>query len=346
MQPPYKVEVYDRQMNFRSMAVIEAPEIYFDYLTLEGIKLTAPSVLAQKGDFAHVTDAYGSVVYQGIVADVARDKTVTLSLSPLLSLFDLTVTYNRVDLQTGALESFIAGIMSDLYITNSDTLQRIPMTIEVTSHITNTTLNIKSNVHEFYDIITKGFMMYGIVVDAVFWPQQKKIAVTIGKAIEGSIIIEAHLPNVLEKSIVIGDSYGQLNKITLINKYDEAERVTYYLHTNGSIDTNNIDRITPVFSAIEYVESEDFATEALARARESLSPQKYDNLIELTFSRSDMLINPASIPIGTAATIIDGLNVYDTIFTGYAHVSGLLTMVFGNVRIDLTKKLILERRSV
>lgn len=344
MQPLYKVELYDRGMNFRSWAPIEAPTISFDYLTIEGIQITAPLLAVQKGDFAHITDYLGKVVYQGIVDDYEADKTLLISILPLLSLFDLTVTYDRRDLQSGALEDFIAGIITELYITGEDTLQHIPMSVVATSSTTNTALNIKSNVHEFYDIITKGFVMYGVVLSAVFLPQAKKIEVTVGKLQNPDIVLEAHLDNVLEKSFVIGDHYGQTNKILLINKYDEDERITYYLHPDGSIDTNNSDRITPVFAAAEYVESEEFADDAAARAKEKLTMQKYDNLIELLYARADPLVMPELIPIGSTAQIHNGNDVYQSILTGYELAEKTIRLTFGNVRLELTKKLILERR--
>ena len=341
MPQPYKIEVFDHALNWRSFAVIAQPTTYFDYLTLEGVKITAPRMAVQKGDIAHVTNAGGSVVYQGIVSDVQIDKAACeISLAPLLSLYDLTVAYDRVDLQTGAIEDFIAGIITDLYISNPDTLQRVPMTVTATSSTTDTALNIKSNVHEFYDIITKAFTMYGVVVSMLFKPQNKLIETTIGKA-NTVKTIESRLPNVLDKSFVIGDSYGQLNKIRLISKNNESEQITYYLHTNGTISTVNTDRITPVFAAVEYVESEDF--DADARAREALAPQQYNNLIELTYLRTDKLVDVDSIKIGTAVTVIDD-KVYESVYTGYEQTEHTTKLLLGNVRVDLTKKMILERR--
>lgn len=326
-------------MNFRAFASIERPDVLFDYLTVEGFSVVAPLVDVEKGDIAHITEASGRVVYQGIVNDVSRDKTVSIGLLPLLSLFDLSVTYDRTDLQTGALEDFIAGVIADLYISNPDTLQRVPMTVKTTSS-TSSALNIKSNVHEFYDIITKAFTMYGVVVEAVFLPRERMIGVTVG-VVTDQTVIEANLDNVLEKNIVIGDSYGQINKMTLINKADEQERVTYYLHTDKTVSTVDTDRIVPVFSMAEYVETEDFVPDALIRAREQLLSLQYDNLIELSYRRGDKLVG--DLKIGTVAQVIDGA-VYPSILTGYEQSGKTTKLIFGNVRVDLTKKLILERR--
>lgn len=340
MPQPYKIEVFDRGMDFRSAGVLDKPDISFDYLTLERTTVTLKAIDAQRGDFAHVSSFAGEVVYQGIVSDIRTDgKTTTLSIAPLLSLFDLSVTYDRTDLQTGSLEDFIASIISDLYITNTDTLERIPMAVSVTSS-TSSFLNIKSNVHEFYDIITKSLTMYGIVVNSEFDPKAKLINVTIGKVMESAVIED--LDNIIVKNFVIGDAYGELNKSTYINKDNEAERLTYYLHTDGTVNTNNTDRITPVFSSVEYIEgSEDFLADANTRALEALSPRKYDNLIELTIPLNDRVITLRKI--GTLTTIL-GEKSYNTILTGYEQSGGIIKLMFGCVREELTKKLILERR--
>lgn len=341
MQTAYRVELFSRDMQFRAFAPIERPEVRFDYLTLEGFAITAPPVPVEKGDIAQITDSMGRVVYQGIVNAIVRDTTLSIGLLPLLSLFDLSVTYDRTDLQTGALESFLAGVIHELYITNPDTLQRLPMTVQTISS-TSSALNIKSNVHELYDIITQAFTQYGVVVSAEFLPQERVIAVRIGTT-PSEVVIEAGLRNVLEKNIVIGDNYGRVNKLTLIDKTDESVRVTYYLHADKTVNTTDTDRMVPVFSAAEYVESEDFAADAPARARERLSPQGYDNLIELTYRRGDRLVPAEFLPIGAVARIIDG-GVYRSVLTGYEQAEQTIKLIFGNVRIDLTQKLILERR--
>jgi hypothetical protein len=341
LQTAYKVEIFSRALQFRAFAPIERPGVRFDYLTLEGFAITAPPVPVEKGDIAHITDSMGLVVYQGIVNEIAHGKTLSIGLLPLLSLFDLSVSYDRTDLQTGALEDFIAGILTELYITNPDLMQRIPMTVKTTSS-TSSALNIKSNVHELYDIITRAFTQYGVVVSAEFLPQQRVILVSIG-ATPSEVVIEAELRNVLQKNIVIGDNYGRVNKLTLIDKGDESVRATYYLHTDGSVSTIDTDRIMPVFPAAEYVESEDFEADAPLRARERLSTQKHDNLIELTYRRGDRLVPAEALPIGTVAQIIDD-RVYRSVLTGYEQAEQTIKLIFGNVRMDLTQKLILERR--
>lgn len=260
MPKPYKIEVFNRDLSFKDFSVIENQPIYFDYLTLEKTKLKAPKLIVQKGDLLHVTDFDGSIVYQGIADDVKVQKNiVTISALPLLSLFDVAVTYDRTDLQNGALEDFIAKVITETYIANPDTLQNVSgLAVNVFTRTTNTKLNIKSNVHQFYDIITKALTMYGIVLDIKMLPQVKNIIVTVGVVNQNSVVIETHLKNTIEKNFVIGNSSGQVNKITLINKHDETQKIVYYLHPDGSVDTQSNDRISPVFLQLSMLKAIHF----------------------------------------------------------------------------------------
>jgi hypothetical protein len=347
LQKPYKLEVFDRNINFRDFSVLSDQPIYFDYLTLEKTKIISPKIAVEKGDFIHITDFYGNVAYQGTVDDYEYTKTaVEIVIKPLLSLFDITAAFDRTYLVTGTLEGFIAGIITDTYINNSDSLQNITgLTVQVLSNTYDTKLNLKSNIHELYDIVTKAFTVYGIIIAAELLPQTKEVKIKIHTVNSDPVVIEAKLKNIIEKNIAVADNFGQLNKITLINKNNEAESVTYYLHSDGTISTIDTDRVTPVFSRTEYVESEEFIVNAEKRATEAMMPQKYNNLIELTYAITDKLLSLENLAIGTPVLIIDDEN-YNSILTGFEKTENVIKLIFGIVRIDLTKKLILEKRSV
>ena len=49
MPQPYKIEVFDRGMDFRSAGVLDKPDISFDYLTLERTTVTLKAIDAQRG---------------------------------------------------------------------------------------------------------------------------------------------------------------------------------------------------------------------------------------------------------------------------------------------------------
>lgn len=343
MPTQYKIEIFDRNIDFKDMTPIGEPEISFDYLTLEGIKIVAPVIAATRGDFAHITDMSGNVVYQGIVDSYEVNKgTCSIGIKPLLSLFDIKVMYDPEVITT--IEDFIAGIIAAEYVTNDDDLQNIPITITATSS-TPGSLNLESDIGVLWSIITAALSAFGIVITAALSPQEKMINVTIGVHDAAVKIIEADMKNVIGKKIVIGDSFGALNKLTLVNDAVPDERITYYLHTNGTVSSVDSNRIWPVFASVERITGSDFSTVAQERAIAALTPQQYDNLIELTYSRADKLLDVDDMRVGEGALILSGESVYRSIMTGYERTSGTVTLVFGIVRVDLTKKLILQKRT-
>ena len=347
MQTAYKLEVFGQDIVFKDKAVLGSPEINFDYLTLESSKITVKKINVAKGDYIHITNFSGDVVYQGIVKDAGGDKdTSEINVAPLLSIFDVKASFDRTDLETVSLEAFIASIITDLYIDNDDDLQNITgLSVEVLSNTYGATIGLEKNIEELYTIITSALMAYGIIVTPVLYPQTKELKVTIGTATATAIKIEADLDNVTERKFVIGDGYGAVNKFTLINQDDESQQITFYLHMDGTVSTADTDRVTPVFASFEYIGSNDFETNSESRAVKTLSPQQYNNLIELQYSIGDKLIKASSVAIGTPANIISGGNTYRSILTGFDKFGDAIRLVFGIVRIDIHKKLILEKRS-
>lgn len=344
MSTPYKVEIFDRAFTFRSFAPIAEPSISFDYLTLEPTTIICRNLTASKGDFAAVSSPNGTV-YQGIIDDVQLDRgTTTLSVKPLLSLFDLDVHFDRT--QSHTLETFLAGIITANFADNADSIQNITGLTVTTTSTTTGYLNLKDNVHNLYEIIAKCLTAYGVVVSFALNPQAKTAAVTIGKQ-TNSETVEADLHGIVNASFTLGDSYGAANKLVAINEADETESATYYLHTDGTIDTDgSADRIVPVFPTVKLVTVDDgqsFADAAYSAAYDALKPDEYNDLVELTAPNDSRIID-VNMPIGSIATIYHAGTAYETILTGYTRQSETTTLIFGCVRVDLTKKLILERR--
>ena len=342
----YKVEIFDRAYHFRGMALLGNPNIRVDYLTLERTTLKVKNITAQRGDFAHITDFDSNVLYQGIVEDINTDKNGTkLKLAPLLSLLDITVFHSGADSQAQSLEEFLASIVQATYGNNEDVLQNLPgLAVKITSSTPDAKIALESDVFELYPVVSKALTLYGILVSMELNPQKKVITCTIGKATR-RLAIEAALPNCIDRNFVLDDQYGILNKATYINEDNPQEEVTYYLHPDGTVDTKNANRITPVFFIVEYIAGADsFAEDAANRAAEALTPQVYEQLIELTYRREDKMLNPASLPIGTLADIHWEGTIYQSILTGFEMDEGTILLIFGCIRMELTKKLILERR--
>ena len=69
-----------------------------------------------------------------------------------------------------------------------------------------------------------------------------------------------------------------------------------------------------------------------------MSLPEYNNLIEIEVMNDDGLVQPQKLQIGQQATIIRNNTAYQTMLTG-KKVSDTTILVFGAVRLELTKKL-------
>lgn len=346
----YKVEIFDRDFRFASHGFSEIETIFFDYLTLEKTSFSIPGTIeVDRGYFVHITEESQNV-YQGIVSDFSRGNTTDIQVEPLQSLLNIAVYFDRNRLDQVSLESFIGEIIASQYKNNADTLQNIPnIRIETPTSTTGAKLNLKDNVHNLYDLILSAFEQYGIVVSARIDFSPIELVYTIHKVGGTPIVIESDSIGVLESNFSIRDTYGTLNKITIINKEDEAQQETFYLNNNGEVTQDDTDRITPVFFSYQYIEytdgEETFLQKAEEAAKSALVPQEFDNLIEITAKNDSKIIPISSISIGNAASIRRDGDIFSSVLTGYERSKFVTKLIFGAVRIELTKLLIMERRN-
>ena len=118
-----------------------------------------------------------------------------------------------------------------------------------------------------------------------------------------------------------------------------STNIVYYKHTDGSYDTSNTDRITPVIfnmTSVAVVTGSTFAAAAKDAADKQFDVDSYSNLIELTMVNDDMLIMPTTIAIGQAVQVITNGASYTSILTGIER-STKTKLIFGSIRLDLTK---------
>lgn len=72
-------------------------------------------------------------------------------------------------------------------------------------------------------------------------------------------------------------------------------------------------------------------------AKKVFKNSKYQNLIELTVKADDTMINPLSMNIGQVVEIIHDGVTYNSILTGKEIKGGLVKLIFGTIRLELTK---------
>lgn len=348
----YRLEIFDSALVNRDAVLLsESQTISLDYLTMEPFTVTAPKeVEAEKGWYAHIADGTKTVC-DCVVSDVQPEKdTTTISLRPLQAICDFDVWASPID-DVGA---WIAQQISEQLITNEDTLQRLPVSVTNTADVYPA--EVDGDTVNVLEVICNAITAYNVVTDARINFSTGKIDFLIHSVTQQKII-EADLENVLDKSITLGDSYGSTNKLVLqqytVDKDTKEETVvgykSYFLHPDGTVDDEDTDRITPVFWALkrlkdEQKEEKPWDVTALETAVEMLTPEKYDNEILLTYQTSDKIVNPATLQLGMVAVIIVRGVSYLSILTGVNITERTTQLVFGNVRVALTKKLLLERR--
>lgn len=81
-----------------------------------------------------------------------------------------------------------------------------------------------------------------------------------------------------------------------------------------------------------------FEDAAYKNAETTFKSNRYDNYIEITCALDDTLINPSILTIGQVTNVVSNGVVYPTILTG-RKVSDKYTLVFGTIRLELTKQL-------
>lgn len=349
----YRVEIFDEKMDFVSACYTDdAQTISIDYLAYDPFQITTQIIEAKKGYFAHITKEMQTVA-DCIISDVQPDKnTQELSLRPLQALFDVNVFYSAV---SDAI-TWIADNLSAQYVTNADLLQRRPLNITatvgsrlfpLTGYNLNPTINILS-------VITNAFATWGVVTEAFLDLSNKEIVVNIFEQVAQQTI-ECDLDNIISAEITLGDSYGSTNKLTIKKTVAEGTpsgttEITYYRHTDGSINTTDDDRIVPVFWDVTTIEQTEDMTDAqwiaetFTKAKEVLSVGQYDNEVILSVWEDDKIVNPTEIEIGTIVTLLLKGETYYSILTGYQVEGNIITLTFGAVRTELTKKLSIQNR--
>ena len=344
----FKAEFFDHSFAFVDRhPVPRGTQLQQDYLTVEPAVITVPGrTKVAKGNYVHIT---GNAEFDGVVSDVQpAEHTTAISIRPLQALFDVEVfTEDFTDVA-----QFLHWAITATLVENTDLLQNIPLVITNSVNKADRPVSITETKVNLINMMAAALTTYRIAVDCKLDMKNKLISADI-RQVSAARTLEADLHNVLSRDITIGDGYGNYNK-ALIKKIirDEetgtvilSDAVPFFLHTDGNVSTEDTDRITPVFQTVEMLDDcEDWDAVALNRASELLAGTKYNNEIILEYRLNDRLIFPMSMEIGTAVTIYHDNKKYRSVLTGRILCDNTVSLIFGAVRVDLTKKIILDRR--
>lgn len=351
---PYNVEIF--RPNFQMVGTTNVNAINYkeDYLASDENTITVLMLAdVEKQDYIRISR--NNEEYVGVITEIGygtdqSKELQTITYKPLVELLNTSILFDVNDQRQGSMEEFICKHIKETFIENPDTLQNIQgLSISVVSgtkdwdlHITPSESGGHYNIVNFMDsVIVPAMQKYGILVKTSLDVQNKQITMTIGKACDGVITIEADLPNIIKKNITIKQVSADVNKLVLYNAANYEETRVYYLHTDLSYDTKDTDRIIPVVCELQALQAEEgstFQSTAIRAARDKFSYLAFSNLIELTMCNDDALLKPEGMEFGQEVEIISDGIAYRSMLT--ARERGQNTkLIFGTVRLDLTKVL-------
>ena len=204
----YNVEIFDRSYTFRDAKQIGSFDYSFDYLSIEENTIPLPTdTKCEVGDYLFLTSETDYMA--GIVSSVKNNKkTLRVNIKPFMSWLDVEIKKEEL---TGYIEGYLKGIIDGLYVNNSDTYQNIiPLTTQTTSQ-TLGTIVLENETMKLFDVICELFKKYGVVIRFEVDSVAGQIKCLIGKNTEPQKTIEADLPNLISKNIVMKTSSMESN---------------------------------------------------------------------------------------------------------------------------------------
>lgn len=353
----YSVEIFSSQFDFICADTVDNISYKYDSLAMEtnSITLVTDAPIMQ-GDYIHIKreddDFFG--VISGITSSESNE-AVNINYKPFISIFDRTILFDTNLQGQGTLENRLKAIIESYWKNNSDSAQNVlGLRVTTTSSTTGWGFNLKSDTEGMHHIICnflntfifRSVEKYGIAIKVTPYFHDKIIVLSIGYDSTSPIVVEADLPNIVTKNVSIMDSDFDVNKLVVWNTADYTSSITYYRHNDDTYNTSNTDRVTPVVFetvGVSVEEGSTFAQAAASQAAETFGSIEYNNLIELTVKPDDDLIKPRDFSPGRKVVIRHNGNEYNSMCTGCQVEGGLYTLIFGTVRIDLTK--IMQRRN-
>lgn len=358
----YNVDIFDRGLNFVFNDVVMINRIDDDYISSKANTVEIQSTtLVNAGDFIRLKN--DTTNFFGVITDVAPgEHRTSITYKSFITIFDEPILFNVKDQGTSdnvthpTLEQAIQNYITASYISTSDTHQRLPIlvSLESGSQTSKWSLGILPDIEEgqyaiiklYSDLIVEALKKYGVGITVTPNFSTKKVNLLIGKR-TNNFNIDGNLKNVTVATLKYNDKPTGVNKLIVYNNDNYGQSLTFYVHPDRSWDTEDTDRISPVFKEITSTtpdqDYEDayagFVSSAVDSAYSILEGQQWDNLIELEVSPVDENIQPLDLKIGQTVTLIYKEGKYKSILTGRIIEPELITLLFGSERIEYSKRL-------
>lgn len=312
--------------------------------------------------------------YLGVVVNSAPtlENTLQVTFKNFLTVFDEDALFDTdwqlqdtdVDGITGktnskSLEQMLEDLLKSTYVTTSDLLQRLPISVTSTTSTRPWGFNLITDfegqhycvVGLYSVLIINAMKKYGVSIQVTPDFEDKVIRLTIVNQSKQPVInVDGNLNNVTIKTLKVNDRPTGVNKLTIYNTDNYSDFVDFYVFTDRSwgVDPNaeGKTRITPVSREIKNASPDyeigdpavAFAMAAIDVAYGVLSGLEWDNLIELEVAVEDPLIQPLTYKFGQRIALWYKGERYVSILTGKKMSNKGMTLLFGSERIQLTKR--------
>ncbi len=339
----YNIEIFKKDFSFVSSYQIDSVSYEYDYLSLSGNKLQIAQVIeAEQGDYIRI--AGNDDIFWGIVEKVTDSDTLyTITYKSFLSLIDTNMFIDREDLAVLSLEEWIRSAIQ-MYFDSDDMLLNLKgLDFQLESDTQGASLDSESNIENLYELLKTALIRYDVVVGFSVDAVEKRVLARIGRSSKPERVIEADLPNIIAREITTtNSSRTAINKLYVVNEKNEDEILTYYLTKDGMVkrEPDESERIVPVLFDTVYASVEeggDFAETAYEKAKTLITG--CENLIRITVLKNDNLVEPYDWGVGDAARILKDGKEYRSILTGKRYTDQTITLIFGSIRLELTKKI-------
>lgn len=223
-------------------------------------------------------------------------------------------------------------------------------------------INKYAIVNLYSQIIQPALTKYGISIVPIVDMTTRTVSISIGSSSRKEYV-EADLKNVKVITFTIDEPSRITNKLEIWDATNYEKKVNYYLHTDKTYDTSDSDRIYPVklevvavspqieFDEQRYETDDEKKSAYLIAAQTAWNEASkeaadnvfknidWKNLIELEFATVDTLVKPLLMDIGQEVLVVHNDMVYSSILTGKKISATSVTLSFGTIRLDLSKKL-------
>lgn len=349
--------------NFKSNTIIEEYNFQVDYLDPQNFKLhLLKDTEIALTDWVNIRAEARN--FCGIVTNIQDSNTGVLivTLKDAMSLLDVDLWWNLdVLYDYGTLERTVAIMINSLYGAGTSPVKVQVLNADiniVTREVSTFFFDIEAEdpevsnfaVFNFYDtILLPALKNYDVVVDMSINLATKRLQIDVLHRTTDKRTIEADLENVIEKEVVVNKSRDRVTKAIIVNSDNYSVCRLYYLHPDGTFDAIDRDRVYPTVIKYDYAaettkKEEDetetvipFGDNAKEKARGIFEATKYENYITLKVMADDWLVNPLGWSIGDKASIISNGIIYESIFTGFEYDGEVVKMIFGLMRLELTK---------